>query len=151
MQKEKPESDPITEPENVLPSEVDTAPHPIEDMSVPQTHPTTSKGAGKTFRGTTQQLFDQFLESFVSMVLPKNIDPNDSRSVEEMTSAMIRIFGKLKKMTEEDRTAFANTHGRQLTLLLPFIEAYTLPEKSRREQALSMIMGFNAQGQFNQE
>ena len=110
-----------------------------------------AKGKDREYRHVLQRRFDALFEQVMSEVIPRYPDPQDDGSIDQVIWALKSVFEKLAKMDVPARTQFAREHGRTLASIFPFIEAYTLPDEKKRERALSLIFGFNANRELTQE
>jgi hypothetical protein len=97
----------------------------------------------REYRRILHQRFDSLLEHVLSETVPRYPDPHDDRSIDQLLLALKSVFEKLAERNLSERNHFAHEHGRALSILFPYIEAYTLPEDKKREQALSMILQFS--------
>ena len=111
---------------------------------------TATKGKTREYRHTLQNRFDALFEQVMSEVIPRYPEPQDDSSIDQLIWALKSVFEKLGKMDVSARTEFAREHGRTLASIFPYVEAYTLADEKKREQALSLIFGFDADGDITQ-
>jgi len=124
-----------------------TKPPVAEGNRMKASPPTATGGRTREYRRVIQRRFDTMLEQVLSEVIPRHPDPQDHGSIDELIWALKRVFEQLGRMDVSVRTQFADAHGRTLAVILPYLEAYTLPDEKKREQALSLIFGFNSRGE----